>query len=164
MNRTNSIVPIILLLIIFSGESYAQWQRTNLPDGVRVNTIKIRDPFIFAGTDGEGIFISTDDGENWTSSNKGLQDTIIHTVMILGNSILAGTETGVSVSTDNGDNWRSINSGLSGLGVCPWRLAEMQPAIQQSLPDRGTGFILLRIGVNIGKLPAYQTRQRLCIR
>jgi hypothetical protein len=126
MNRTNSFVPIILLLIIFYGESYAQWQRANLPDGVKVNTIKIQDSFIVAGTDGDGIFVSTDDGENWTSRNKGLQDTIIHTVMILDNSILAGTETGVSVSTDNGESWRSINSGLSGLGV--WSLAVSRDA------------------------------------
>lgn len=120
MNRTNNLVPTVLLLIILCGESYAQWQRTNLPDSVRVNTIKIKDSFIVAGTDGDGIYVSTHEGENWTSSNKGLQDKIIHTILILGNAIFAGTETGVSVSTDNGENWRSINSGLSGLGV--WSL------------------------------------------
>lgn len=120
MNRTNSLVPIIFLLVISFREGYAQWQRVNLPVSKRVNTIKIRDPFIFAGTNGDGIFVSTGDGENWTSSNEGLQDTIIHTIMIWGNTIFAGTETGVSVSTDNGENWRSINSGLSGLGV--WSL------------------------------------------
>lgn len=126
MNRTNSLVPIIFLLVISYGESYAQWQRANLLDSVRVNTIKMKDSFIFAGTDGDGIFVSTDDGENWTSSNKGLQDTFIHTIMIWGNTIFAGTETGVSVSTDNGENWRSINSGLSGLGV--WSLAVSRDA------------------------------------
>lgn len=126
MNRTNSLVPIILLLFIFHGEGYAQWQRADLPDSTRVNTIKIRDSFIFAGTDGAGIFVSTDDGENWTSRNNGLQDSIIHTVMIMGNSIFAGTETGVSVSTDNGESWRSIDSGLSGLGV--WSLAVSRDA------------------------------------
>jgi hypothetical protein len=121
MNRTNSLLPIIFLLVISYGEGYAQWEKANLPDSVRVNTIKISDPFIFAGTDGEGVFVSTDDGENWTSSNKGLQDTFIHTIMILDDTIFAGTETGVSVSTDNGESWRSISSGLSGLGV--WSLA-----------------------------------------
>jgi hypothetical protein len=120
MKCSNSVFLSILLLIIVHGQSYAQWQRSNLPDSVRVNTIKINDSFIIAGTDGDGIFVSTDDGENWTSSNRGLQDTLIHTILILGNTIFAGTETGVSVSTDNGENWRSINSGLSGLGV--WSL------------------------------------------
>ena len=120
MNRTNNLVPTVLLLFILCGESYAQWQRTTLPDSVKVNTIKIKDSFVVAGTDGDGIFVSTDDSENWSSSNKGLQDKIIHTVLIVGNTIFAGTETGVSVSTDNGENWRSIDSGLSGLGV--WSL------------------------------------------
>ncbi len=126
MNRTNRLVPIVFLLIIFSGEGYAQWERANLPDSVRVNTIEMSDSFILAGTDGDGIFVSTDNGENWTSTNKGLQDTFIHTIMILGNTIFAGTETGVSVSTDTGENWRSMSSGLSGLGV--WSLAVSRDA------------------------------------
>ena len=120
MSHTNSLVSMIFLFVIFYGESYGQWQRMNLPAGVKVNTIEIKDSFIFAGTERDGIFESTDDGESWTSSNRGLQDTLIHTIMILGNSIFAGTETGVSVSTDNGEGWRSIDSGLSGLGV--WSL------------------------------------------
>ena len=126
-NGTNNFIPIILLSIILCGQSYAQWEKTNFPDTIKVNTIVIKDSSIFVGTEGEGIFVSTNNGENWTGSNKGLQDTIIHTICILGNSIFAGTETGVSVSTDNGENWRSINSGLSGLGV--WSLeARTDPA------------------------------------
>ena len=116
----NSVVPKVLLLIMLHGQSYAQWQRTNLPDSVQVDALKIGDSFIVAGTNGDGIFVSTDDGENWTRSNKGLQDKMIHTVLILGNTMFAGTATGVSVSTDNGENWRSINAGLSGSGV--WSL------------------------------------------
>ena len=120
MKCANSFVLTVFLLIILHGQSYGQWQRTNLPDSAKVNTIKMKDSFIIAGTDRDGIFVSTDGGENWTSSNKGLQDTLVHTILILGNTLFAGTETGVSVSTDNGENWRSINSGLSGLGV--WSL------------------------------------------
>ncbi len=127
MNGTINLIPIILLSIILCGQSYAQWQRLNLPDTVKVNTIVIRDSSIFAGTNGDGIFVSTNNGENWKSINEGLQSKLIHTILINGKTlpagharIFAGTETGVSVSTDNGENWRSINSGLSGLGV--WSL------------------------------------------
>ncbi len=126
MNRTKSLVPIVLLFIIFSGEGYAQWERANLPDSVRVNTIEMSDSMILAGTDGDGIFVSTDDGGNWASSNNGLQGTCIHSILILGNSIFAGTETGVSVSTDNGVSWKSTSTGLSGLGV--WSLAASRDA------------------------------------
>jgi hypothetical protein len=126
-NGTNSLIPIILLSIILCGQSYAQWEKTNFPDTVKANTIVTKDSSIFVGTDGNGIFVSTNNGENWKSINEGLQSKVIHTILITGKTlpagqarIFAGTEKGVSVSTDNGENWRSINSGLSGLGV--WSL------------------------------------------
>ncbi len=128
INGTINLIPLILLSIILCGQSYAQWQRLNLPDTVKVNTIVIRDSTIFAGTNGDGIFVSTNNGKNWKSINEGLQSKVVNTILINGKTlpagqtrIFAGTETGVSVSTDNGENWRSINSGLSGLGV--WSLA-----------------------------------------
>ena len=141
-NGTNNLILIILLSIILCGQSYAQWEweRTNLPITVKVNSIVIRDSSIFAGTNGDGIFVSTNNGENWKSINEGLQSKVVHTILVNGKTlsarqspldsegslttgqtrIFAGTETGVSVSTDNSENWRSINSGLSGLGV--WSL------------------------------------------
>jgi len=133
-NGTNNLIQIILLSIILCGQSYAQWEKTNFPDTVKVNTIVVKDSSIFVGTDGDGIFVSTNNGENWKSINEGLQSKIVHTILINRKTlpagqarIFAGTETGVSVSTDNGENWRSINSGLSGLGV--WSLeARTDPA------------------------------------
>ncbi len=128
INCTVNFIPIILLSIILYGQSYAQWEKTNFPDTVKVNTIVTKDSSVFVGTEGDGIFVSANNGENWKSINEGLQSKLIHAILITGKSlpagqtrIFAGTETGVSVSTDNGGNWRSINSGLSGLGV--WSLA-----------------------------------------
>ena len=140
INGKSNLIPIILLSIILWGQSYAQWERTNFPDTAKVNTIVTKDSSIFVGTDGDGIFVSTNNGENWKSVNEGLKSKFIHTILITGKTlpahqspldserslttgqvrIFAGTEKGVSVSTDNGENWRSINSGLSGLGV--WSL------------------------------------------
>ncbi|MGA9292629.1 MAG: T9SS type A sorting domain-containing protein [Ignavibacteriaceae bacterium] len=128
INIIINFIPIILVSIILCGQIYAKWERTNLPGAVKVNTIVMRDSSIFAGTNGDGIFVSTNNGENWKSINEGLQSKVVHTILINGKNlpagkarIFAGTETGVSVSTDNGESWRSINSGLSGLGV--WSLA-----------------------------------------
>ncbi len=127
-NYTNNLIPIIIISIILCGQSYAQWGKTTFPDTVEINNIIANDSYIFAGTERDGIFLSTDNGENWKSINNGLQSKLIHTILITGNNlpagqerIFVGTETGVSVSTDNGENWRPINSGLSGLGV--WSLA-----------------------------------------
>ncbi len=121
LKYTETIFPIILLIIISFGQSQAQWQRTSLPGNAAVNTIVTRDSYIFAGTNGDGIFVSADNGENWDSSNAGLQSKVIHSFLIIGNTVFAGTEAGVSISTDNGKSWDSINSGLSGMGV--WSLA-----------------------------------------
>jgi Secretion system C-terminal sorting domain len=73
---------------------------------------------IYAATD-QGIFLTTDIGDNWIVKNNGLPiDTLtnlirIKTLAIKGDKIYAGTENeGVYMSTDNGDNWVSKNNGL----------------------------------------------------
>ncbi len=119
-NYWKSLVPIVFLLAVVYGQSYAQWHRTSLGDSIGVNIIKMEGSFIAVGTNGYGIFVSTDEGESWTSRNTGLQDNIVHALLIVGNRLFAGTETGVSVSVDNGENWRTINSGLAALGI--WSL------------------------------------------
>lgn len=116
-----SFISIILLILNVYGQSIAQWENTNLPSTEKVNTLAISNSNIFAGTNGDGIFLSTDNGENWISINDGLQSKVVHTIFINGARIFAGTETGASISTDYGVSWNTINSGLSGLGV--WSLA-----------------------------------------
>jgi hypothetical protein len=127
-NCWNSFISIILLSLILCGQSYGQWQRLNFPDSVQVNTLAVVDSNIFAGTDGAGIFLSTDNGKNWESINDGLQSKVIHKIFLDGITlpagqarIFAGTDSGAYISTDNGFNWNAINSGLSGLGV--WSFA-----------------------------------------
>ncbi len=120
LKYTETFIPMILLVIISFGQSQAQWQITSLPGNAAVNTIVIKDSYIFAGTNGDGIFVSTDNGENWDSINVGMQSKTVHAFLANGNTVFAGTEAGVSISTDNGKSWNSINSGLSGLGV--WSL------------------------------------------
>jgi hypothetical protein len=128
-----NFVSIIILFLTLYGQSYAQWQKTNFPSTTKVNTIAISDSNIFAGTNGDGIFVSTDNGENWVSINEGLQNKIVHTIFINGTTIFAGTETGASISTNNGLNWSTVNSGLSDKGV--WSFA-----ISNFIPGRSTIF------------------------
>jgi len=117
MNGMNRLISIIALLFVLFGQCYAQWQKINFPSTVKVNTLAINDSSIYAGTDGDGIFVSTDNGENWVSINVGLQSKIIYTILINGKTIFAGTETGAYISTNNGLNWNAINSGLSAIPV-----------------------------------------------
>ncbi|MBI5324527.1 MAG: T9SS type A sorting domain-containing protein [Ignavibacteriae bacterium] len=76
---------------------------------------------IFAGSIRLGVYLSTDEGENWVQKSNGLPyyangDTSyipdIFSLKFVGNNIFAGTNIGVYLSTDNGDNWIPRNNGL----------------------------------------------------
>lgn len=66
---------------------------------------------IFAGTQGNGIFLSTNDGNNWIS--KGLAGNYVMAVVFSGTNTFAGClGGGVFLSTNNGTNWTQVNNGL----------------------------------------------------
>jgi ligand-binding sensor domain-containing protein len=135
-SKVKGYIAAVLLVFTSFVAAHAQWQRLNLPSSAKVNSLAISDSIIFAGTDGDGIFVSTDNGENWVSMNNGLQSGIIHTILINGAAIFAGTETGVSVSTNNGLTWVATDSGLPGEGV--WSLAARNLAPMDSTIFAGT--------------------------
>ncbi|MFH2048657.1 MAG: hypothetical protein ABIJ12_04340 [bacterium] len=66
---------------------------------------------ILAGTNDGGIYISTDDGENWT--NYGLFTyTVFSIIFNSSGDIFAGTDEGVYRSTDNGDTWVVVDNDI----------------------------------------------------
>ena len=75
---------------------------------------------LFAGTAG-GVFLSTNNGSNWTAVNNGLTLGIPWEVASLAFSetdLFAGTVSGgVFLSTNNGENWTAVNSGLTNMIV-----------------------------------------------
>jgi photosystem II stability/assembly factor-like uncharacterized protein len=108
-----TILKIFTLVFLFSIQSIAQdfWKQTNGPKGNGlVNSIIIDSSGnVFAGTYRNGIYRSTDYGDNWTHINTDL--TGVSVVSFAINSfghIYAGTDSGVYRSTDNGDNWTKI--------------------------------------------------------
>ena len=64
-----------------------------------------------------GIFISTNNGTNWTTSSDVINQNV-RAVAVNGSNIFAGTsKNGIYLSTNNGINWTQINSGLTNLYV-----------------------------------------------
>ncbi|MFN3695315.1 MAG: T9SS type A sorting domain-containing protein [Ignavibacterium sp.] len=77
-----------------------------------VHTLAVSETNLFAGTNGSGIYISTNNGLNWSSVNNGLTNTYIHSLASSGSDIFAGSEGGlVYISTNNGSSWSGINVG-----------------------------------------------------
>jgi hypothetical protein len=77
---------------------------------------------LFAGTWGDGVFLSTNNGTNWTAVNNGLTNTFVRALAVSGTNLFAGTVEGggVFLSTNNGTSWTAIgltNTDVNALAI-----------------------------------------------
>ena len=80
--------------------------------GYSVTALLSSERISFAGTY-NGVFLSNNNGANWTAVNTGLPNTDISSLAISGTNLFAGIYGhGVFVSTNNGTNWVAANEGL----------------------------------------------------
>ena len=97
------------------------WMQTSGPQGGEgIALARNSIGHVFVGTQGGGVFRSTDNAETWTGVNNGLTDTNVRALAINNASghIFGGTwSSGVFRSTDNGDSWAAVNNGLNSLSV-----------------------------------------------
>ncbi len=80
-----------------------------------IHALKLVGSNIFAGTEGTGIYLSTDNGDAWL--DKGLTNRYVNAIASNGNFIYSGTDSGVFLSADSGTHWNAINTGLSNANI-----------------------------------------------
>ena len=97
--------------IFYSEDNGASWV-SKINTGYQVNCLQSKGNALFAGTEGGGIFLSSDHGLTWSSVNNGLKNMNIKALTIKGPAIYTGTENGLYKSTDNGTTWVSADSGI----------------------------------------------------
>jgi len=68
---------------------------------------------VYAGTYGNGVYVSSDNGGSWKQINTGLNDAYVHALAFSGSMLLAGTDAGVYLSSDNGASWSQETDGLA---------------------------------------------------
>ncbi|MBL7976096.1 MAG: T9SS type A sorting domain-containing protein, partial [Candidatus Kapabacteria bacterium] len=78
------------------------------------------DNILFASTEQQGIYRSTDGGNTWLPANNGITYKGIGSFAVNDNTILAGSATGIFRSTNNGESWSEVNTQIKG-EYC-WRL------------------------------------------
>ena len=108
----------IAMLAVIGLSANAQWQFVGLDSNI--NVLAVKGDTIFAGTNGYGIYYSSNKGNSWTSVNTGLPwDSAtnvyysVSTFAIKGNNIFAGiNDAGIFLSSNNGASWTSVNNGL----------------------------------------------------
>jgi photosystem II stability/assembly factor-like uncharacterized protein len=97
----------------------APWEKTAGPPGVRTNVIFKANNIVYAGTETQGVYKSTDNGLSWGAANAGIERTSISDMIASGANLLAAvkadcpTALNIFKSTDNGATW-SGTAGLAG--------------------------------------------------
>jgi len=78
---------------------------------------------IIVGTQGNGLYVSKDNGTTWTESTKGLpladtSFTSYSSFAVIGSTIFVGTDReGIFRSTDTCNSWIQVNKGITNLSV-----------------------------------------------
>jgi len=109
---------ILLLFVIFTLNNgvKAQWTEVNTglpyPATTEYETFASIGTNLFVGT-GSGVYVTSDEGANWTSASSGLTNTDIEMLATMGTNLFAATGNGIFKSVDNGANWTSISTGLN---------------------------------------------------
>jgi photosystem II stability/assembly factor-like uncharacterized protein len=103
----------------FATGATAPWEKTAGPPGVRTNVIFKANNVVYAGTETQGVYESTDNGLNWVAANAGIEGASISDMIFSGTNLLAAAKGGCSAylnvfkSTDNGATWTGT-AGLDG--------------------------------------------------
>ena len=100
-----SIIKILsVMLCVFTGTTplHAQWVQTNSPQGFQIQCLAASGTNLFAGDYQDGVFLSTDNGRNWTGMDSGLTNRNVNSLVVMGANLFAGTGGGVFISTNNG--------------------------------------------------------------
>lgn len=115
MKNLSFLFMFFISVYPFFSKAQNFWEQTSGPTGgdVRALAVDINDD-LFAGTWGDGLFRSSDEGENWLQI--GFQGQKIASISFNSqNHIFVGTQgLGIFRSTDDGLVWDQINNGLPG--------------------------------------------------
>jgi len=93
--KTNSMKNFFylfaIIIVIFYSSLNAQWTQTNLPSGGPITCFAVSGSDLFAGTQDEGVYLSTNDGTSWQAINNGLTDKNVTSLSISDSNIFVGT-------------------------------------------------------------------------
>ncbi len=118
-----TIFSLVYLLIInsffFVDDGICQWVQSSngLGTDKYINCLVSNGGNIFAGTWGSGVFVSSNNGANWSAANSGLSNLLVFSLAASNNNIFAGTESKIYKSINNGGSWSLSANGMGNTGV-----------------------------------------------
>lgn len=105
-------ILFLIGLVLYSPDAVAQWNKINNNfDGI-IECLAEEGTNLFVGSNGGGVFMSSDNGVVWKQINPGLQNKHVHALLTYQTALLAGTDGGIFLSTNTGNSWFALNAGL----------------------------------------------------
>jgi photosystem II stability/assembly factor-like uncharacterized protein len=125
----NQAICLALAIVLVCPFASAQWVHTNLPDSLPVTSFAVNGTNLYAGIQGAGVFLSTDNGTKWTPVNTDLTNSNVQCLAAMGTNLFAGTGDyflgsayiagAVFLSTNNGTSWTLDTAGMGVSGNVP---------------------------------------------
>jgi hypothetical protein len=98
-----------LALLFLINYVNAQWQQTSI---ISVDCIATKGDTIIAGTYGNGVYISKNNGSSWAKMDSGLTNLYVMSLAINGDTLFAGTNNGVFLFKKDSSSWVAVDSGF----------------------------------------------------
>jgi hypothetical protein len=117
--KKSIILLFICTSLFITRYSLSQWvQMSNGMGNKKVNSIISLNSNLFAGTSDSGIFLSTNNGLNWSKTSLNILQ--VNTLLVNNGTIYAGSnDSGLYVSTNAGTSWNKLSfaAGVRSLAV-----------------------------------------------
>lgn len=113
MRKRRVVFSAVLLFVVFiAGNVLADWVKTKGPGGQNVHTLCANGMYLYAGTEGAGVFRSSNNGMTWTTINNGITNDSVWAIAVKDGYLFAGTLFGgIFRSADSGASWAAVNNG-----------------------------------------------------
>ncbi|MEO6130811.1 MAG: hypothetical protein ABIQ02_03110, partial [Saprospiraceae bacterium] len=117
------IYGILCFLLYGALPLSAQWAKTNGPPGIRATQFYESGNVLYVGTDAQGVYKSSDNGNTWVAANTGIDNRQVLSLAGDGTYIYAGTGAtdtgtdGVYRSSNQGATWVAANAGIQDKSV-----------------------------------------------
>src|SRR5438552_16962465 len=107
MKKYHSLFAILLIIFLINTHgAIAQWKQIGGIFRGEIDCFVENRPNLFIGSDGGGVFYSTDNGGNWDlAPNEGLTNKHVHALLISGANLLAATDAGIFLSINSANHW-----------------------------------------------------------
>jgi len=115
--KTNIFLTGVFLFIL-NFNLFGQWTSSPSPTGGAVYCMASAGANMYAGTFAAGVFVSTNNGVNWSSKSTGIITNRVTSLYASGTNIYAITAGGeFFISTNSGNNWSQSSAGITSLNL-----------------------------------------------